>query len=64
MVESTGADLQVVFDRRIRLGFQGAKLTCDAGLLAIRELDEALGLTELAGVTLADTRTGRRVTVT
>ena len=64
MVESTGADLQVVFDRRIRLGFQGAKLTCDAGLLAIRELDEVLGLTEVAGVTLADTRTGRRVTVT
>ncbi len=59
MGESRGADLQVAFDRRIRLQFQGAKVTCDAGLLAVRELDEALGLTELAGLTLADTRTGR-----
>ena len=61
MGESRGADLQVVFDRRIRLQFQGAKVTSDAGLLAVRELDEALGLTELAGVTLADTRTGCNV---
>jgi len=61
MGESRGADLQVRFDRRIRLQFQGAKVTSDAGLLAVRELDEALGLTELAGLTLADTRTGRNV---
>jgi len=61
MGESRGADLQVAFDRRIRLQFQGAKVTSDAGLLAVRELDEALGLTELAGLTLADTRTGRNV---
>ena len=61
MGESRGADLQVVFDRRIRMQFQGAKVTSDAGLLAVRELDEALGLTELAGLTLADTRTGRNV---
>jgi hypothetical protein len=43
------------------LEFQGAKVTSDAGLLAVRELDEALGLTELARVMLADTRTGRNV---
>ncbi len=61
MGESRGADLQVVFDRRIRLQFQGAKVTSDAGLLAVRELDEAMGLTELAGLTLADRRTGRNV---
>ena len=60
MGESTGADLQVAFDRRIRVQFQGAKVASDAGLLAIRELDEALGLTELAGVTLVDTRTAQR----
>ena len=29
--------------------------------MAVRELDEALGLTELAGLTLADTRTGRNI---
>ena len=61
MGEAKGTDLQVRFDRRIRLQFQGAKVTSDAGLLAVRELDEALGLTKLAGATLADTRTGCNV---
>jgi len=61
MGESRGADLQVRFDRRIRMQFQGAKVTTDAGLVAVRELDEALGLTELARGMLADTRTGRNV---
>jgi len=61
MGEAKRADLQVVFDRRIRLQFHGAKVTSDAGLWAVRELDEALGLTELAGLTLADTRTGRNI---
>ena len=61
MGESRGADLRVRFDGRIRVQFQGAKVTPDAGLLAVRELDEALGLTKLAGVTLADTRAGRNM---
>jgi len=61
MGEAKRTDLRVRFDRRIRLQFQGAKVTSDGGLLAVRELDEALGLTELAGVTLADRRTGRNV---
>ena len=61
MGEAKRTDLRVRFDRRIRMQFQGAKVTSDAGLLAVRELDEALGLTELAGVTLADTSTGRNI---
>ena len=61
MGASRGADLQVAFDRRIRVQFHGAKVTSDGGLLAVRELDEALGLTELAGAMLADTRTGRNI---
>ena len=37
--------LRVDFDSQLRLEFHGANVTCDAGLLAYRELDEALGLT-------------------
>ena len=61
MGETKTTDLKVEFDRRIRLQFQGAKVTSDAGLLAVRELDRALGLTDLAGSMLVDTRRGRNV---
>jgi hypothetical protein len=52
-------DLRVAFDRRLKLGFHGSRVTSDAGLLAFRELDDALGLTEMAGQVLADLRTGQ-----
>ena len=53
--------LKVQFDRRVRLEFHGATITSDAGLLAARELDEALGLTKLSSAHLKDGRTGRNV---
>jgi len=43
MGEGGNGGLRVHFDARVRLEFQGAKVTSDAGLLAVRELDEALG---------------------
>lgn len=60
MGESTNP-LKVQFDRRVRLEFRGATITSDAGLLAARELDGALGLTDLSASHLKDGRTGRNV---
>ena len=57
--ESKDEALKLDFDRRVMLQFRGSVVTSDAGLLAYRELDDALGLSTMAGETLADARTGR-----
>ena len=51
--------LRADFDRQIMLEFHGSTVTSDAGLLAYRELDDALGLTSSAASGLHDTRTGQ-----
>ena len=59
MGETQDGSLRPDFDRRVMLQFCGSVVTSDGGLLAYRELDDALGLTTVAGGSLADARTGK-----
>ena len=52
-------DLRMIFDSRLELEFHGSKFTSDAGLLAYRDLNAALGLTVLGENLLRDARTGK-----
>src|SRR5246127_1394104 len=57
--ESNGETLRLDFDRRLMPQFRGAVVPSAAGFLAYRELDDALGLTVMAGDSLSDARTGK-----
>jgi hypothetical protein len=59
MGEAQDGILRPAFDRRVMVQFRGSVVTSDAGLLAYRELDDALGLSSSAGDRLADARTGK-----
>ena len=57
--EADRGALRLDFNRRLMLQFRGSAITSDGGLLAYRELDDALGLTDTGADALADARTGK-----
>ena len=59
MGESKEAVLRLDFDHRLKLECHGSKVTSDAGLLPYPKLDDAVGLTEIAGDVVTDTRRGK-----
>ena len=61
MGDGEKAPLRLQVKPKIRLEFHGSTITSDAGLLAFREFDDALGLTEIAEDYLQDRRTGRNI---
>ena len=59
MGEARREALRVDFDSQVKLEFHGAAVTSDAGLIAYRELDQVLSLTEMADEVLRDSRRGQ-----
>jgi len=49
------------FTDKLKVHFKGSEVTSDGGLIAIRELDEQLGLTALTEEYLVDKRHGRNI---
>ena len=54
MGASSECEFWLDFELRVRLEFQSPKISSDGGLLLFRELDETLGLQDVAGLSLLD----------
>ena len=59
MGETQNRPFQFSFSSFLKVDFQGSRVTSDAGLLLVRELDERLGLSQLISDNLTDARHGK-----
>ena len=58
MGEKHNEPFQFTFNGFLKVAFQGSRVTSDAGLILIRELDERLGVEALIAEHLSDSRQG------
>ena len=58
MGEKENGPFQFTFNGLLKFAFQGSRVTSDAGLILVRELDERLGLEQLITDHLSDSRHG------
>jgi hypothetical protein len=56
--EKDNGPFQFTFNGFLKVAFQGSRVTSDAGLLLVRELDERLGLETIIAAHLSDSRQG------
>ena len=61
MGEAKKCEIRFSFTEKLKAYFKGAEVTSDGGLLAVRELDEQMGLTTMAEEYLTDKRQGRNI---
>jgi predicted ribosome quality control (RQC) complex YloA/Tae2 family protein len=59
MGEKQNRPFHFSFNSSLKTDFQGSRVTSDAGLLLVRELDERLGLGQLISDNLTDNRRGK-----
>ena len=56
MGEKESEPFQFTFNGFLKVAFQGSRVTSDAGLMLVRELDERLGLGGIIAAHLRDSR--------
>src|SRR5712691_12198342 len=59
--QPTPLRLAPVGDRTVALDFDGGRLSSDAGLIWLKDIDDQLGLTRALAAVLADARDARRI---
>jgi hypothetical protein len=56
MGEAQNQPFQLSFNPRLRIEFQGSRVTSDGGLILVRELDERLSVSDLIAQHITDPR--------